>query len=160
MENKAFFEVPLPTYSESNCSPSLPEDFVGVRINMPSEISLADMESIPLCGAYRVSSKLEEELEGNLIKFTVIVFINKSTDQSFSFNLVPHKTPMKSIEPPVEEIKPDEDTEIVEEYMAETYFNVDVLKFYPGFPRNKSRYMVYATNRDMKSDVVEIVITD
>ena len=60
----------------------------------------------------------------------------------------------------MEEIKPDEDTEIVEEYMAETYFNVDVLKFYPGFPRNKSRYMVYATNRDMKSDVVEIVITD
>jgi hypothetical protein len=81
MEQLNFYDVPLPTYASSECSPALPDDFDGLRIAMPDEVDLSIQDSIPLCGAYRVSSNFVELVRGKLIEHTVIVFTDKASNQ-------------------------------------------------------------------------------
>ena len=160
MEQINFFDVPLPTYASSECSPDLPGDFTGLRIAMPAEVDLSIQNTIPLCGAYRVSSKFIELVQAKLIEHTVIVFTNKENNQSFSFSLVPDKEPLETEEEPRQTEPFSEDAEILQEYKVNMFFNIDVLSFYPDFPRNKAGYTVFATIRDIQSDVIETRILD
>ena len=160
MEQLSFFEVPLPTYASSECSPALPDDFTGLRLAMPGEVDFSMQNTIPLCGAYRVSSKFIELVQAKLIEHTVIVFTNKESNQSFSFSLVPDKEPFESEEEPDEFDDSIDDADVLEEYKVNMFFNIDVLSFYPDFPRNKASYTVFATIRDLKSEVIETKIID
>jgi hypothetical protein len=159
MEQINFFDISLPTYASSECSPDLPGDFTGLRIAMPAEVDLSTQNTIPMCGAYRVSSKFIEMVQAKLIEHTVIVFTNKENNQSFSFSLVPDKEPLE-IEEPHETDPFSEDAEILQDYKVNMFFNIDVLSFYPDFPRNKASYTVFATIRDIKSDVIETVVVN
>lgn len=154
VEKNDFFNLSFPTYAKSNCSPSFPREFRGLKISMPLKINLTETEQIPLCGAFQISSKVEKKSEGKLIKSTVIVFANRETNETFSVNLIPNKEPVTQ-----ENISlPQSTAAVAEEYTVRQYFNIDVLYFSPDFPKKSASYAVYATVLDIKSNVIETQI--
>lgn len=154
MEQDDFFNLSFPTYAKSHCSPSFPREFRGLKISMPLKINLTETEQIPLCGAFQISSKTDKKAEGKLIKSTVIVFVNKETNETFSVNLIPNKEPVTQ-----ENISlPLSTAAVAEEYTVRQYFNIDVLYFSTDFPKKSASYAVYATLLDIKSNVTETQI--
>lgn len=163
MDDNVFFEESLPDYGKSKCSPLLDTKFTGLRLTGPKQVSLGQHAKIPLCGGYRFSNSVHVILGSRLIEETVIVFTNIKTHQSVSFNLVPNKDRVDGPRPKLisgdyPELAPDKILNH-EDIMTETYFNVDVFYFKPDFPKVPARYHVYALNRGIKSNVIEIEIT-
>lgn len=154
MEQYDFTNIRLPTYAKSSCSPALPRDFRGLKITMPLKINISEKERVPFCGAFQVSSKVDEKSGGKLTENTVLVFVNKGTNETFSFNLVPDKEPIKQEQSSL----PQPTGTVVEEYTVRMYFNIDALHFFPDFPKKTAEYIVYATVLDIKSNVIETKI--
>ncbi len=154
MEQHDFTNIRLPTYAKSSYSPSLPRDFRGLKIIMPLKINISEKERIPFFGAFQVSSRVDEKSGGKLTENTVLVFVNKETSETFSFNLVPDKEPIKQDQSSL----PQSTGTLVEEYTIRMYFNIDVLHFFPEFPKETAGYIVYATALDIKSNVIETKI--
>ena len=154
MEQNNFFEVELPSYKKSTCSPTFSRDFRGVKISMPTKVDATQMKEIPLCGAFQISSKTNDKARGKLIENTVIVFVDKKTNKNFSFNLIPDKEPIDQPKPSL----PSSMAAVVEEYITKSYFNIDVLQFSKNFPASPAKYLVYATVLDIKSEVIEFQV--
>lgn len=155
-----FFQLPLPTYSRSECSPDPEEDERGLYISLPAQVTLLDdVGSLPLCGNYQLSSKVVNAMQGSLIEGTVIVFVNELTGSSFSFSLKPDKEPVeKDADESLSTVESSFNTPVVDEYLTNTYFNIDVLDFFPEFPEVKAKYSVYAICQGIKSNSVEVKV--
>lgn len=154
MNEKKFFNVLSPSYSESDCSPGLADDFNGLLIAMPKKIDLSEHQEMPICASFRVSSDLVSQARGKLIEHTVIVFVNREAGRSLSLNLEPDKEPIDH-EDGVLDVASDERGD---SYVVNMYFNIDVFNFFPDFPRHKADYLVYATVLNVRSNAIETSI--
>lgn len=163
MENAAIFDIPLPYYGRTECSPNVGYDFAGLMIDGPRIVSLSKNEVLPICGTYRVSNTVNNLLGSNLIEETTLVFVRGDTRDPISFNLIPDKEPLDGARRPltnsIPELAPDKILNR-DQIMVNVYFNIDVFTFHADFPREPARYLVYATNRGIKSNVIEIDVVD
>ncbi|MBI3560168.1 MAG: hypothetical protein HY080_00410 [Gammaproteobacteria bacterium] len=163
MDDSDYFDDKLPTSGKSKCSPQLDKKFTGVRLAGPKQVNLGQHTKIPLCGGYRLANTVISILGARIVDETVIVFVNIKTHQAISFNLIPNKD---RVDGPRPELISGDYPELAadkilnhENFMTETYFNIDVFYFKPDFPKLPARYTVYALNRGIKSNVIEIEIT-
>ena len=162
MDTTKTFDIAMPSYNRSKCSPELERDFSGLKISAPATVSLSDKGKIPICGAYRLSNTVDNLLGNNLIEETTLVFVNDKICTPISFNLIPDKEPQEggrqAIADNLPELSADNILKI-EEVMTSTYFNIDALMFNADFPRVEATYIVYAVNRNLKSNVIEIKVS-
>lgn len=156
MDQCNFFDMSLPKFAKTDCTPLLPDEFRGLKINMPSEINVRERGVLPIVGSFRISSKVNNESKGKITQNTVVVFVNKETGDTFSFNLKSPKEPIKQPKPAP--FKTPEGSVIAAEYIVNRYFNIDALYFYNDFPEVSAEYIVYATVLDMKSNSIETKI--
>ncbi|VAW59610.1 hypothetical protein MNBD_GAMMA08-2632 [hydrothermal vent metagenome] len=155
------FDIALPVYARTACSPKLERDFIGFKILGPDSVSLSKNGKVPICGAFRISNTVHNILGSNLTEETTIVFVNKKTNIPFSFNLVPDKEPVEGGRKDVPDNLPELSVENIikeEDVMIIKHFNVDALMFNDNFPDEEAVYMVYGVNRSLKSNVIEIEI--
>jgi hypothetical protein len=108
-----------------------------------------------------LSNTVTNLLGNNLIEETVLVFINKDIGNVFSFNLVPDKDVLdgglKDIDENSVELSIDKMVQI-ETTMVISYFNIDAIMIKNNFPEEAATYIVYATQRHLKSNVIEIQV--
>lgn len=154
MDECDFFKLLLPMNDENQCSPHVDDEFRGIKIAMPANINMSDKGKIPIVGTIQVSGETDMKGGGKLKQHMVIVFVNKNTHQTFSFNMVPDKEPIKQDKSalPVSNLVPESD------YIVNMYFAIDALYFYPDFPEISADYSVYTTVLDIKSNVIETKI--
>lgn len=154
MDECDFFKLSLPKSGENECSPHVDEEFRGIKIATPAKINMSDKGKIPIVGTIQVSGETDMKRRGKLKQHMVIVFVNKNTHQTFSFNMVPHKEPIEQDKSalPVSNLVPEND------YIVNMYFAIDALYFYPTFPKISADYSVYTTVLDIKSNVIETKI--
>lgn len=161
MESFAQFNSDLPSYERSNCSPRVSRDFVGLLIVAPKEIDFSVKKRVPICGVFRLSNTVSNLLGNNLMEETVLVFVNKDTGEPFSFNLVPDKNAvnggLKSINENSAGLSVNKMLKI-EKTMVLSYFNIDAIMFESHFPDIAAKYIIYATQHNLKSNVIEIKV--
>jgi hypothetical protein len=161
METSTPLNLDLPSYERIYCSPEINRDFVGLLISAPKEIDFNEEKRIPICGGFRLSNTVTNVLGNNLIEETVLVFINKDTGNVFSFNLAPDKDMLdgglKNIVENSAELSIDKMVKI-ETTMVLSYFNIDAIMFKQNFPEDAATYIVYATQRHLKSNIIEIQV--
>jgi hypothetical protein len=161
METSIQFNLDLPSYERSNYSPKFNQNFIGLLISAPKEIDFNEKKRIPICGGFRLSNTVTNLLGNNLIKETVLVFINKDTGNTFSFNLVSDKDVLdgnlKNIDENSNALSIDKMVQI-ETTMVLSYFNIDAIMFKNNFPEDAATYIVYATQRHLKSNIIEIQV--
>lgn len=161
MDTTNIFDIELPEYGRTDCSPKLKRDFIGFKISAPELISLNKNKKVPICGAYQLSNSVSNILGGNLIKETTIIFVNKKTNVPFSFNLIPNKEPITGGRKDIPDNLPELSAVNIlkpEKTIIGTYFNIDALMFSDDFPNEEAVYIVYAINRSLKSNVIEVEI--
>lgn len=157
------FDIPMPHYGRSDCSPKLARDFTGFRISAPELIVLSEKREIAICGAYQLSNTVNNLFGANLIEETIIVFTNKASGISFSFNLIPPgkhylvEAEKKDIPEDRPELSPENILKS-ESTIIGRYFNIDAFMFKSDFPIEEATYTVHAKNYNLKSNSLKIII--
>ncbi len=157
------FDISMPHYGKSDCSPELARNFTGFKISAPEIVVPGEKREIAICGAYQLSNTVSILFGNNLTEETVVVFTNKESGTEFSFNLVP---PGKHylVEPKKKDIPRDRPELLTENILKAgstiigTYFNIDAFMFKKDFPVEEAIYAVYAKNYNLKSNTVTIKI--
>jgi hypothetical protein len=158
MTDEAFFRMPLPSYERHPCSPEVSGNEPGIAINAPAKVDVAARGMLPICGTYRLTTTLLNELGTDPGDQTVLTFVDKRSNASFSFNLKPDK----------DRVEKDGDVGLQQqaspgpevpsfEVLLTTHFNVDVLGHLPALEGPRT-FIVYATLRTLKSRSIEIRI--
>ena len=156
MRPNLFSELTFPTFDISDCSPMVPEDFVGIKIEAPEEVSLDGDFPIPFCGAYRLPAAITLKLSGSIIESIVVVVKDDQKHTPFSFNLRPDKDKVEGYIGGTEYPEIDEDTPVNTTGFDIGYFNIDLRTFYPDMSNRETTYIVYATLGEYVSNSVNI----
>lgn len=160
MKPDQFSKLALPSFDKSSCSPTIPDDFVGIKIEAPAKIKLERDSPIPFCGVYRLPATVTLDLSGSIIESIIVVVKDKKKHTPHSFNLKPDKDQIQEDPGGIEYPQIDEDVSINTSGFDKGYFNIDLLTFYPDMPVNETTYIVYATLGEYISNSVHIQITE
>jgi len=155
-----FENIELNTFDECICSPILENEFRGIKINAPTEITMMEDYSFPVCGSYHFTEEFFKKFR-SLENEIVIVVVDLKTHKSYSSNLL-----KKDFEPAILDDKENiEDEEVnieneeeFEDVSISSWFNIDLFRYIEDLPRYATTFIVYATIGDFKSNVVTVKV--
>jgi hypothetical protein len=142
------------------CTPTVPDDFVGIRIDAPQEVRYAPggrdpidgtFTAIVICGVYCVeAAKVAHHPDPK--RAMVVTAIGAATRQAFSSALAPNV----SMPPPKDETPPD--PKGYEGVAWQGYFNFNLLE-YLDLPERPATYTVFVTLDEYRSNVVTVKVS-
>ena len=159
ISNADFKNIELNSDTQNLCSPevSTHSDFIGVAINVPTEIEFSEAEPaqdgsftvIPICGFYRLSM-----VELNKDSVIQLFAMNIKTEQVYRGELLEEdagtEEPMPFDEP---ELLPED----LEGQLLSAYFNPN-LTHYVSLPIEEATYKVLVQIGQVKSNIVELTV--
>jgi hypothetical protein len=143
-----FERVRWGTFEENACSPGLADDFRGLLLAAPERVTCSEDAILPVAGAYQVDARFLNRFRSMKSEITIVA-VDAKTHAPRSANLL--KKGFKSRPSGFDPSDPALDSTVVT-----GWFNLDLLRWIKGLPREPARYHVFATVGDVVSNVVTI----
>lgn len=151
-----FENAPIGEIAESECSPKVANDYLGVAIAVPEQVKLggAPTPVLPVCGYFQLPAA--QAISGDQMTIHVR---RDGADETFSAQVVPLEEPGATDEP--EEPEPEDAYQPSAEALANTlssgYFHVDAQAYLPS-PLIPGTYQIIVTYAGGKSEPVTVEI--
>lgn len=150
MTPSRFERVPCGTSRENACSPAMADDFRGLLLAAPERVTCSNDAVLPVAGAYQFDARFVGRFRSMRSEITLVA-IDTKTHAARSANLL--KRGYKARPSGLDPSDPDLDSTVVT-----GWFNLDLLLWIKGFPREPARYHVFATVGDVVSNVVTVAV--
>ncbi len=135
------------------CSPQLPVNVTGIRINVPPRLNLSK-DTFLVCGTYYFPAEYVYSFP-NIHEAIVLVAVDAFSHKPYCCNLTLPGAIRDLKTPPA----PPKDPDWMANHFIERYFNIDLLRFVEGFPMVSSTYYIYALLEKNSSNVCKVVCT-
>lgn len=157
MEN-AFLHFNPGDHGANGCTPTVSDDFIGIKINGPDNITLprwtksgAERRMIlPLCGIYRFGFDFVVKL-GSPEEHMSIIVINNETHKSYAGRILSGDPILENPNVVPKHIEPEQES------FETGYFDINLLE-YVSFPLAPGDYQVYVVLEEHKSNVINIKV--
>src|SRR5262245_21725612 len=144
-----FNALVLGDHVENECTPEVPADFVGIRINAPRAVK-AGVDQFAVCGTFRFPADFVYKFP-TIHYATVLVAVGVESQRAMTANLKPPGGTLDE-----EPSTPHKDPDWMEDHFVKLYFNVDLLRYMREFPEVKDDYFIYALIENHISNVVRV----
>jgi len=145
----SFNSVELGNGLPNACTPDVPDDFVGLRINVPEKVTHGKDQFV-ICGTFRFPADYVDKFDSVHSAINVVA-VDATTHRPYATDFsVPGGTPEPRDSPPI----PDPDW--MEDHFIESFFNEDLLLYMEDLPRTTADYFVYAVLENHVSNVVRV----
>lgn len=156
-KDAAFFDLELPLYEPSPCSPDISaiDPGQGVVLAAPSELPLYS-ELFPLCGGMRLSAPTMVGLGREPIEAVVVLLTDLARNRMTSLNLIPDKTPEPDDHPP------GDPNDFPDTQIHTMFFGVDLFSFHHGLRAwlRPGPLLLFAVVGELKSDSITVRVVD
>lgn len=131
------------------CTPQIPSDFIGIRINAPPKV-VYKVDQFVICGTFRFMAEYIRRFD-SILDAVALVLVDAHSHRPYVCSLIePGATPERWSP------SPRKDPDWMVNHRIRKYFNVDVLLLMEELPRRSADYFIYALIEDHVSNVVRV----
>ncbi len=144
-----FNRVTVGDHVSNPCSPEIPDDFIGIRINAPAKV-VHNVDRFVICGTFRFLAEYMQGF-GSILHSVALVAVDARTHRPRVCTTMPPGFTPRPGKPPNAK-----DPTWMEDHRIQKFFNVDLMVLMPDLPKRTADYYIYALIEDHLSNVVRV----
>jgi hypothetical protein len=146
-----FNAVVAGNHSPNPCTPKIPEDFIGLRINAPTKV-VSGVDQFVICGTYRFTAQYVYTFP-DVHDAVVLVAVDAARHRPLACTL---RHPGSDPPPTRSRARAPVEPDWVGRHSVQSFFNVDLMTVMQRLPAGTADYYIYALIEDHISNVVRV----